>query len=142
MVLLPSCDGESVSIFRHIENTRSVPALHWAITERESCHQSCEEWKSHCTVDYVYVRIAHSTVCKSVAHSGLYFAVYYFFFAELAHGESDPRFTILLFPCNKHRIRRLITLRAQNTWGKQPIENGIRRQAQTRLPRPSARNAS
>ena len=55
--------------------------------------------------------------CKSVAHFGLYFAAY-FFFAELAHGESDPCFAILLFPCNKHRIRRFITLGAQNTSGK------------------------
>ncbi|KAI0215602.1 Fibrocystin-L [Lamellibrachia satsuma] len=31
---------------------------------------------------------------------------------------SDPRFIILLFPCNKHRIRCFITLAAQNTWGK------------------------
>ena len=56
--------------------------------------------------------------CKSVAHSGLYFAAYFFFFAELAYGESDPCFAILLFPCNKHRIRRFITLRTQNMWGK------------------------
>ena len=61
------------------------------------------------TVRYVYVRIAHSTVCKlslwhinckSVAHSDLYFATYFFFYAELAHDESDPCFAILLFPCN------------------------------------------
>ena len=82
------------------------------------------------TVRYVYVHIAHSTVCKcwslvtvayklkSVAHSGLYFAAYLFFFVELVHGQLDPRFAMLLFPCNKHRIRRFITLGAQNTWGK------------------------
>ena len=52
--------------------------------------------------------IAHSTLVpwhinyKSVAHSGLYFASYFFFFAKPVHGESDPRFAILLFVCNKH----------------------------------------
>ena len=72
---------------------------------------------AYCTLYSIQTSLWHIN-CKSVTHSGLYFATYFFFFAELAHGESDPCFAILLFPCNKHHIRRFITLRAQNMWGK------------------------
>ena len=62
-----------------------------------------------------------------VTHSGWYFAAYFLFFAELAHGESDARFAILSsFQSNE-------PLDLQITRGKQPVKFDLKRQDQTRL---------
>jgi len=54
--------------------------------------------------------LAHTKSIR-IAHSGWYFAAYFLFFAELAHGQSDARFAILSsFQRNDQRIIRLITL--------------------------------
>ena len=46
-VSFPSCDRVSVDLSTHREHTLTVGVA--VEDHRESCHQTCEEWKSHCT---------------------------------------------------------------------------------------------